>query len=147
MKKVKVKDAGIKINNRWYFKDEEVIIDDNEYEKNKEYLIVLENLKEKNERVIEIVVEDETVDIEQLKSDIEEYVKEYNKNIIEDNIDNVGTEGDEPTLKELRMKAMELGIDASRMTNKENILKKINEVEAPKFGETSKIEDTEQVGD
>lgn len=141
MKKVIIKDAGIKLNNRWYFKDEEVIIDNNEYEKNKEYLIVLENLKEKNERTIEIVVEDETIDIEQLKSGIENYVKEYNKNIIEDSADNDGNAEDEPSLEELRIKAIELGIDASRMTNKENILKKIKEVEAPKFGETGKNED------
>ena len=78
MKKVSIKDAGLKLNGSWHYKGDEVVVDDNEYEANKDYLILLEDMTGNNERKIEIVVEDETIDIDKLKADIEIFVQNYN---------------------------------------------------------------------
>lgn len=158
MKKVIIKDIGLKLNDKWHFKGDITTISDEEYEKYKSYLILKENIKEKNERAIEIVVEDETIDIEQLKLDVEKYVKNYNKKDVEDNPEEKDSEksgedeSDNPeedensleklSVDELKAKAFDLGINVSRMTNKEKIIEKIIEAEAPKFGEENKEDET-----
>ena len=79
MKRVVVKGSGIKLNNKWCFKGQEEIISEDEYIANKEFVNVLEDIRESNERVIEVVVTDETIDIEELKKDLENYVENYKK--------------------------------------------------------------------
>lgn len=142
MKKVIIKDVGLKLNDKWHFKGDMTTISDEEYEKYKNYLILKENIKENNERVIEIIVDDETIDIAQLKLDVKEYVKNYNKKDVEDNSEENESPLGKLSLDELKAKAIDLGINASRMTNKEKIIEKINEVEAPKFGEENKEDET-----
>ena len=78
MKKVTPKGAGLKLKGKWCFFGQEEIISEEEYNVNKEYLIVLEDIKETSERVIEIVVKDDTIDIEALKRYLEKYVENYN---------------------------------------------------------------------
>ena len=79
MKKVSPKSAGVKLNGKWCFKGQKEIVSDEEYNANKEFVDVIEDIRENNERVIEIVVKDETIDLEELKKDIEKYVENYKK--------------------------------------------------------------------
>jgi len=41
--KVKVKEEGIKLNGTWKFKGEEAVIDEEQYEKNKDFLDIIED--------------------------------------------------------------------------------------------------------
>ena len=79
MKKVVVNDAGVKLNGKWHFKGQEAVISNEEAEANKEFVTVLEDIRENNERVVEIVVKDENVDINVLKADIEQFFENYGK--------------------------------------------------------------------
>ena len=79
MKRVTPKGPGVKLNGKWCFNGQEEIISEEEYNANKDYLVMLEDIRETNERVIEVIVKDETIDIEALKEDIEQFVENYNK--------------------------------------------------------------------
>jgi len=70
MKRVTPKGPGVKLNGKWCFNGQEEIISEEEYKANENYLTVLEDIRETNERVIEIVVKDETIDIKALKEDL-----------------------------------------------------------------------------
>lgn len=142
MKKVTPKSVGVKLNKKWCFKGQEEVISEEEYNNNKDLLVVLEDIKETNERIIEIVIEDESIDLEELKKDLEEFVENYKKetpSVVnneggEDNTgdnsgDNTGDNDDEE-LKQLKEKAKELGIKATHNMKKETLIAKIEEVEA-----------------
>ena len=130
MKKVIVKGPGVKLNNKWCFKGHEEIISEEEYLKNEKYVKVVEELEDETkskERIINLVIEDETVDLEELKKDLNEYVLNYSKKK-ED-------EDDEEEMETLRKKAEELGINVTKKMKKETILNKIKEAEEAKKGE------------
>lgn len=149
MKKVTPKEAGVKLNGKWCFKGQEEIISEEEYNANKEYVVVLEDIRESNERVIEIVVKDETIDIEALRKDLEEFVENYNKPEVpekheEDPGENPGEDpgedprenpGEDEELKALKAKAQELGINVTHNMKKETIIKKIEAAEKAKEGQ------------
>ena len=141
MKRVTPKEAGVKLNGKWCFKGQEEIISEEEYNANKEYVVVLEDIRESNERVIEIVVKDETIDIEALRKDLEEFVENYNKPEApekheEDPGENPGENpGEDEELKALKAKAQELGINVTHNMKKETIIKKIEAAEKAKEGQ------------
>lgn len=145
MKKVTPKEAGVKLNGKWCFKGQEEIISEEEYNANKEYVVVLEDIRESNERVIEIVVKDETIDIEALRKDLEEFVENYNKPEVpekheEDPGEDPGEDprenpGEDEELKALKAKAQELGINVTHNMKKETIIKKIEAAEKAKEGQ------------
>ena len=130
MKKVSPKSAGVKLNGKWCFKGQNEIVSDEEYNANKEFVDVIEDIRENNERVIEIVVKDETIDLEELKKDIEEYVENYKKEDVKtdknsnENVDKTDNTSDDPDeeLEALKERAAKLGI-------KVTIIKKIEEKE------------------
>lgn len=145
MKKVTPKEAGVKLNGKWCFKGQEEIISEEEYNANKEYVVVLEDIRESNERVIEIVVKDETIDIEALRKDLEEFVENYNKpEVPEKHEEEPGEDpgedprenpGEDEELKALKAKAQELGINVTHNMKKETIIKKIEAAEKAKEGQ------------
>lgn len=50
MMKVRIKGEGVKLANRWCYMKDEATIDEEEYEKNKEYVDVIEKLGPKEEQ-------------------------------------------------------------------------------------------------
>lgn len=145
MKRVTPKGPGVKLNGKWCFNGQEEIISEEEYNANKDYLVMLEDIRETNERVIEVIVKDETIDIEALKEDIEQFVENYNKpeeqedpgeNPGEDPGENPGENpGEDEELKALKAKAQELGINVTHNMKKETIIKKIEAAEKAKEGQ------------
>lgn len=140
MKRVKVKDVGIKLNGDFHFKGEEQIISEAEYLKNKEFVDVLEEIEgtdetlETEERKIEIIVKDENIDLEELKTKLEEYVENYNKVPVENpEPENPGqpdeSNEDDEELEQLRERAKELAIKNAHSMKKETLIAKIQEVE------------------
>lgn len=135
MKKVSPKSAGVKLNGKWCFKGQNEIVSDEEYNANKEFVDVIEDIRENNERVIEIVVKDENIDLEELKKDIEEYVENYKKEEVKtdkdsnENVDNTSDNPDEE-LEALKERAAKLGINVTHNMRKETIIRKIEEKEA-----------------
>lgn len=135
MKKVSPKKAGVKLNGKWCFKGQNEIVSDEEYNANKEFVDVIEDIRENNERVIEIVVKDENIDLEELKKDIEEYVENYKKEEVKtdkDSNENVDNNSDNPDeeLEALKERAAKLGINVTHNMRKETIIRKIEEKEA-----------------
>lgn len=144
MKKVTPKSVGVKLNGKWCFKGQEEIISEEEYEVKKEFVNVLEDIKESNERTIEIVVKDENVDIEKLKEDIEVFVENYGKEPMgtpNENTDansdgtNTNPEGSDDELETLRKRAKELDIKNAHAMKKETLIAKIEEAEKAGAGE------------
>lgn len=135
MKKVIVNGAGVKLNNKWCFKGQKEIISEEEYLANKEFVGIIEDIKETNERVIEIIVKNETIDIEELKHDLEEYVENYKKEPIqkteEEEHQNPDDNNDEE-LEALKATAKKLGINVTHNMRKDTIIKKIAEAKKTK---------------
>lgn len=140
MKRVTPKNAGVKLNGKWCFKGNEAIISEEEYNLKKSFVDVIEDIKETNERVIEIVVKDETIELEELRKDLELYVENYKKETAEPSAENVnnaepsaekntGDNSDEE-LNALKEKAKELGIKNVHNMKKETLIAKIEEAEA-----------------
>ena len=148
MKRVTPKSAGVKLNGKWCFKNQEAVISEEEYNLKKAFVDVLEDIRETNERVIEIVVKDETINLEELKQDLELYVENYKKddaepsaenvnnaepsadqNTGDNNGDNNGDNSDEE-LEALKEKAKGLGIKNVHNMKKETLIAKIEEAEA-----------------
>lgn len=140
MKRVTPKNAGVKLNGKWCFKGNEAIISEEEYNLKKSFVDVIEDIKETNERVIEIVVKDETIELEELRKDLELYVENYKKETADPSAENVnnaepsaekntGDNSDEE-LNALKEKAKELGIKNVHNMKKETLIAKIEEAEA-----------------
>lgn len=148
MKRVTPKNVGVKLNGKWCFKNQEAIISEEEYNLKKAFVDVLEDIRETNERVIEIVVKDETINLEELKKDLELYVENYKKDDAEpsaENVDNAEPSADKNTgdntgdnngdnsdeeLESLKEKAKGLGIKNVHNMKKETLIAKIEEAEA-----------------
>ena len=146
MKRVTPKNVGVKLNGKWCFKNQEAIISEEEYNLKKSFVDVLEDIRETNERVIEIVVKDETIDLEELKKDLDLYVENYKKeDPSSDDVDNPGEDSGDNTgdntgdnagdnsdeeLNALKEKAKELGIKNFHNMKKETLIAKIEKAEA-----------------
>lgn len=141
MKRVTPKSAGVKLNGKWCFKNQEAVISEEEYNLKKAFVDVLEDIRETNERVIEIVVKDETINLEELKKDLELYVENYKKDAAESSAENAEPSADKNTgdnngdnsdeeLEALKEKAKGLGIKNVHNMKKETLIAKIEEAEA-----------------
>lgn len=141
MKRVIVKGPALKLNGKWCYDKDTAIVSEDVYEKNKKYLDVVEEISDKKERTITIMVKDETINLKELKQELELYVENYKKDAAEsstdkntgdntgDNIgdntgDNIGEE-----LEALKEKAKGLGIKNVHNMKKETLIAKIKEIE------------------
>lgn len=112
MYKVKLIGPGLKIENKWHWIGETVIVNKEDYEKNKKYL-----------EVIEIIEAENTTETIGEKNETELSGNE-NTNDEEEKTEDVDEE-----MEILRKKATELGIEFRKNTKKETLIKKISEAE------------------
>ena len=141
MKRVIVKGPALKLNGKWCYDKDTAIVSEDVYEKNKKYLDVVEEISDKKERTITIMVKDETINLKELKQELELYVENYKKDAAEpsadkntgdntgDNtVDNTGDNTGEE-LEALKEKAKGLGIKNVHNMKKETLIAKIKEIE------------------
>lgn len=138
-RKVRVKGPGVKLNNVWCYINEEAVIDEAQYEENKEYVEVIEEIKENpNTKLDEGKKTADGSDINVGTNEIEkEITEEQTKEEPEDNSgenieENTGenekdNESEDEELEALRERAKELGINVTHNMKKETIIKKIEE--------------------
>lgn len=119
MKKVKVNGPAVKLANKWCYIGDEAIIDDEEYNKMKEHVDLIEDIEEP---------EKEPTIQEEEKSDA---------NPEENPEGNPGgkPEGEDEELEALKERAKELGINVTHNMKKETIIKKIEKAEKAEAGE------------
>ena len=132
MKRVIVKGPALKLNGKWCYDKDTTIVSEDVYEKNKKYLDVVEEISEKKERTITIMVKDETIDLKELKQDLELYVERYKKETVAsaENTNDAGNSADDnKELETLRERAKELGIKNTHNMKKETLIAKIKEIE------------------
>ncbi len=132
MKRVQVKDVGVKLNGEFHYKGEQQTISDDEFQANKEYLEILEDIKETTDRTIEIIVKDENIDINEITQKAQEFVDNYNK---EPENPEKNTVEDDEELKQLREKAKAMDIKNAHNMKKETLIAKITEIEQAGAGE------------
>ena len=135
IRKVRVKGPGVKLKNKWCYIGDEAIIDEQEYEKNKEYIDVIE----------EIEAETEIEDAEKATGENQNPEGEQEDlNSDDDSNTNVGSneekepeedneeepeENEDEELEALKERAKELGINVTHNMKKETIIKKIEDAE------------------
>lgn len=141
MKRVIVKGPALKLNGKWCYDKDTAIVSEDVYEKNKKYLDVVEEISDKKERTITIMVKDETINLKELKQELELYVENYKKDAAEPSADkntgdNTGDNTDDNTgdntgeeLEALKEKAKGLGIKNVHNMKKETLIAKIKEIE------------------
>lgn len=147
MKRVIVKGPALKLNGKWCYDKDTAIVSEDVYEKNKKYLEVVEEISDKKERTITIMVKDETINLKELKQELELYVENYKKDAAEYSAENAepSAENAEPSadkntgdntgdntgeeLEALKEKAKGLGIKNVHNMKKETLIAKIKEIE------------------
>lgn len=140
MKRVIVKGPALKLNGKWCYDKDTAIVSEDVYEKNKKYLDVVEEISDKKERTITIMVKDETINLKELKQELELYVENYKKDAAEYSAENAEPSADKNTgdntgdntgeeLEALKEKAKELGIKNVHNMKKETLIAKIKEIE------------------
>lgn len=133
MKRVIVKGPALKLNGKWCYDKDTAIVSEDVYEKNKKYLDVVEEISDKKERTITIMVKDETINLKELKQELELYVENYKKDAAEYSADkNTGDNTGDNTgeeLEALKEKAKGLGIKNVHNMKKETLIAKIKEIE------------------
>ena len=142
-RKVRVKGPGIKLNNVWCYINEEAIIDEAQYEDNKEYVEVIEeieenaNKKSKGENKSTDASNTNTVNNEEeiSKEELEENNKEDSEENSKKSEENDEKEDEE--LVKLREEAKELGIRGAHNMKKENLIAKIKEMAESSETETN----------
>lgn len=134
-RKVRVKGPGVKLNNVWRYINEEAIIDEVQYEDNKEYVEVIEEIAENSNTKPE--QENKSTDVSNTnpvnnegeeipKEDLKENNKENSEENPEESEENNEKEDEE--LVKLREEAKELGIRGAHNMKKENLIAKIKEM-------------------
>ena len=140
MKRVIVKGPALKLNGKWCYDKDTAIVSEDVYEKNKKYLDVVEEISDKKERTITIMVKDETINLKELKQELELYVENYKKDAAEYSAENAEPSADKNTgdntgdntgeeLESLKEKAKGLGIKNVHNMKKETLIAKIKEIE------------------
>lgn len=136
MKRVIVKGPALKLNGKWCYDKDTAIVSEDVYEKNKKYLDVVEEISDKKERTITIMVKDETINLKELKQELELYVENYKKDAAEYSAENAEPSADKNTgdntgeeLEALKEKAKGLGIKNVHNMKKETPIAKIKEIE------------------
>ena len=97
MKRVIVKGPALKLNGKWCYDKDTAIVSEDVYEKNKKYLDVVEEISDKKERTITIMVKDETINLKELKQELELYVENYKKDAAEYSTENAEPSADKNT--------------------------------------------------
>lgn len=126
-RKVRVKGPGVKLNNVWCYINEEAVIDEAQYEENKDYVEVIEEIKENQE-----TKSDNGTGINVGSNEGEKQPTEDDKNEDPkgDSKDNSDENNEDEELEALKDRAKELGINITHNMKKETIIKKIEEKEA-----------------
>ena len=145
MIKVRVKGEGVKLANKWCFINEEAIIDLEEYERNKEYVDIIEEIEEPKTDP-EVLTSNEEASTGESQNP--EGEQEISNN--DDSDTNVGSidgednpegdngennESEDEELEALKERAKELGIKNTHNMKKETIIKKIEAAEKAKEGQ------------
>ena len=120
MKRVIVKGPALKLNGKWCYDKDTAIVSEDVYEKNKKYLDVVEEISDKKERTITIMVKDETINLKELKQELELYVENYKK----DGPDFIETK---KYLTETKTKLEEYKLKYTELFNQENVMSYIND--------------------
>ena len=145
MIKVRVKGEGVKLANRWCFINDEAIIDKEEYEKNKEYVDIIEEIEESKEGLEASTSNEETSAGEGQNPEGEQETPNN-----DDSDTNVGSiegedkpegdngednENEDEELEALKERAKKLGIKNTHNMKKETLIAKIQETEEVGAGE------------
>lgn len=109
--KIKVKGKGVKLSGKWCFKNEEVEIDEAEYEKNKEYVVII---KEDTQKPLEPEIPGEDIKLEELK-----ILREKGKKLGIKNAHVMGKEKLEQLIEEKEFELSETENETSQDTNTE----------------------------
>lgn len=132
MKKVKLIGPGLKLNNKWSWCGDTVVISDTEFEKNAEYLELIEDVEDKthsnnknNENNNNIITENN----ENTTNNNNDGGENNNPETPEENNPNGDEDGQDDELELLRAEAKSLGINPGN-AKKDTLLKKIEEVKA-----------------
>ena len=122
VRRVRVKGPGVKLANKWCYIGDEATVDEQEFEKNKEYVDVIEEIEEpKTEPENPINPEGEQND----GTDINDGTNDEGENSGENK--NEASEDEE--LEALKARAKELNIKVTANMKKETIINKIEEAE------------------
>lgn len=132
IRRVRVKGPGVKLANKWCYIGDEATVDEQEFEKNKEYVDVIEEIEEpKTEPENPINPEGEQND----GTDINDGTNDEGENSGE----NKNETSEDEELEALKARAKELNIKVTANMKKETIIKKIEEKE-PESGENQNPE-------
>ena len=119
IRRVRVKGPGVKLANKWCYIGDEATVDEQEYEKNKEYVDVIEEIEEpKIEPENPEGEQNDGTDINDGTNDEEENSGENKNEISEDE-----------EIEALKARAKELNIKVTANMKKETIINKIEEAE------------------
>lgn len=121
MIKVRVKGEGVKLANRWCFINDEATIDEEEFERNKEYVNVIEKIKE----------------VDTTKNQTSEVDSGEDQNPKGNNGEDTGenNKSEDEELEALKERAKKLGIKNTHNMKKETLIAKIQETEEASAGE------------
>lgn len=135
---VRVKGPGVKLANKWCYIGDEATVDEQEFEKNKEYVDVIEEIEEPKVQTLEVGAgENQNPEGEQQDgADTNDGTNNEEKNSGEDQND--GNEDEE--LEALKERAKELGIKNIHNMKKETLIAKIQETEEAGVGENQNPE-------
>ena len=123
IRRVRVKGPGVKLANKWCYIGDEATVDEQEFEKNKEYVDVIEEIEEpKTEPENPINPEGEQND----GTDINDGTNDEGENSGE----NKNETSEDEELEALKEKAKELGIKNAHNMKKETLIAKIEEAKA-----------------
>lgn len=141
MYKVKLIGPGLKIENKWHWIGETVIVNKEDYEKNKKYLEVIEIIANDTSTTANITA---NIDTDYLLKGVTSKIKDAINSSMEEETEDKSSEDKNETEEEenaeteedvdeemeiLRKKATELGIEFRKNTKKETLIKKISEAE------------------
>lgn len=135
MYKVKLIGPGLKIENKWHWFGETVIVNKEDYEKNKKYLEVIEIIANDTSATVNITA---NIDTDYLLKGVTSTIKDAINSSMEETEDKNETKKEETEeetedvdeeMEILRKKATELGIEFRKNTKKETLIKKISEAE------------------
>lgn len=122
IRRVRVKGPGVKLANKWRYIGDEATVDEQEFEKNKEYVDVIEEIEEpKTEPENPINPEGEQND----GTDINDGTNDEGENSGE----NKNETSEDEELEALKARAKELNIKVTANMKKETIINKIEETE------------------
>ena len=129
MKRVKVNGPGVKLANKWCYIGDEATIDEEEFEKNKPYVDVIEDMEEVQEPQGEENPEEEETTPEGVGENAEEETAPEEETESTEAEGEENPEGKDEELEALKDRAKELGINVTHNMKKETIIKKIEEIE------------------